>query len=256
MSNPNGPAHGRTRELAATTSRWVVWGPIALLAIAVLVAVQSARMGLSGLVVELAQFETDRWEAAPRTQGLAEVNRVAARFADSLDFLPDNPWALEGLGALDLRRMRLARTSKEALAFAQDARLRFRAGLRQKPTSPFLWANLALSKLFLDEVDTEFFKALKHADELGPWEPATQQIVLFAGLAAWERLDPGLKNSMVRVLERGAMRNASKMFEIVRSYRRFDLACPLTGYHVIGAKECGKTGGAAGSREPSSGGKR
>ena len=201
---------------------------------------QSARLGVSGLIVELAQIEMDRWPASSRAQPMAEVNRVAGYFSDSLGYAPNNPWALEGLGALDLARIRLSMAPAEALAFAKDAHARFRAALRQRPASPFLWANLALSKMYLDEMDDEFLAALGHANELGPWEPGSQQVVLFAGLAAWDKLDAGQRRALSRVVERGGHRNALKMFEIVKSYRRFDLVCGLTSYDAVAGAECRK----------------
>lgn len=171
---------------------------------------------------------------------MAEINRVAGYFSDSLGYAPENPWASEGLGALDLARVRLSKAPAEALAFSKDAHARFREGLRQRPTSPFLWANLALSKVYLDEMDDEFLVALRHADELGPWEPGTQQIVLFAGLAAWDKLDAWQRRALSRVVERGGRRNAPKMFEIVKSYRRFDLVCGLNGYDAVAGADCRK----------------
>lgn len=210
-----------------------------------LLVIQSVRMGLGGLVVELAQTESDRWAASKRPQSMGELNRVAGYFADSLGYFPGNPWALEGLGRLDLDRMRISRLPDQALAFATDARKRYREALRQRPTSPFLWANLALAKLYLDEMDAEFFAALGHANELGPWEPGTQQVVLFAGLAAWDKLDAGLQGALSRAVERGGRRNASKIFEIVKSYRRFDLVCGVNGYDVVAGAECRKAAGPA-----------
>jgi len=214
-------------------------------------ALQSARLGVSGLIVELAQIEMDRWTISKRQQPMAEANRVVGYFSDSLGYAPGNPWALEGLGTL----VRLSKAPAEALAFARDAYTRFRAALRQRPTSPFLWANLALSKLYLDELDEEFFAALKYADELGPWEPSSQQVVLFAALAAWAKLDAGQRQSVVNVLERGALRNAQKMFEIVKSYRRFDLVCGLISYHVVAGADCRKTADATRADIPKARGK-
>lgn len=231
------------------------WGGLALVVFLALVAAQSARLGLAGLIVELAQREMDRWPPATQPQPLREVNRVAGYFSDGLDYAPGNPWALEGLGALDLARVRVSTVPAEALAYSNDARARFRAALRQRPTSPYLWANLALSKLYLDEIDAEFFAALRYADELGPWEPSTQQVVLFAGLAAWERLEAEQRESLARVVERGSQRNALKMFEIVKNFRRIDLVCGLSGYHAIAGAECRKTAESAAARIPTARGK-
>lgn len=204
---------------------------------------------MAGLFVQTAQFEVDRWLAPSTTPGLAEIGRVAKYFSDSLEYAPDNPWALEGAGALDLARMRASRIPRQAVAAARDAHTRFRRALVQRPTSPFLWADLALSKLYLDEVDAELLAALRHADELGPWEPTVQQTILFVGLAVWQDLDPGLRQALARTIERGALRNARKMFEIAKSYTRFDLVCAIQQYRVVAGADCRATAAGASSGE-------
>lgn len=204
---------------------------LALLLVLLLVAVQSAMLGVAGLIVELGQREVDRWITSRKPQGMQEINRVARYFTDSLDYAPDNPWAFEALGALDLARMRLSGIPHQALAYSWAARQRFRHALQERPASPFLWANLALSKLYLDEFDAEFLAALRNADELGPWEPRSQQTVVFVGLATWERLASEDRRRVVGGLERGAVWNSAKMLEIVKSFGRFDLICPMKGYH-------------------------
>lgn len=205
-----------------------------------LTAVQCVRLGMAGLLVQTAQAETDRWTSASRAPNMAEISRAAKYFTESLEYIPGNPWALEGAGALNLARMRASRIPREAHAAARDARARIRQALVQRPTSPFLWANLALTKLYLDEIDGELRTALRHADELGPWEPSVQQTTLFVGLAVWRDLDPSLQQALARTVERGASRNARKMFEIVKSYARFDLVCAIEKYQPIAAADCRK----------------
>ena len=220
---------------------------IALFVILLLITLQSARMGVSGLIVELAQREVDRWASTNARRGLREINRVAGYFADSLAFTPSNPWALEGLGGLDLAMVRLARMPRDAVASTREARLRFRRALQQRPTSPFLWANIARSKLLLDEIDDELFRALRIADELGPWEPSAQRNVLFVGLATWEKLDAGLQKSLRGVIGRGGRHDAPKMYEIVKSYRRFDLVCGVQEYNFIAGPDCRRLESGVGS---------
>ncbi len=147
--------------------------------------------------------------------------------------------------------MRASRIPREALAVTRDARVRFRQALLQRPTSPFLWANLALTKLYLNEIDDELLTALRNADALGPWEPTVQQTTLFVGLALWQDLDPDLRQALVRTIERGALRNAQKMFEIVKSYARFDLICDIEQYKAkaISGPDCKKAAGAGTSTE-------
>jgi len=200
---------------------------------------------VAGLLVQTAQGEIDRWTAVARTPGIAEIRLAAKYYLDSLEFAPDNPWALEGLGSLDLARMRASRIPRDALAVTRDAHARFRQALVQRPTSAFLWANLALAKLYLDEIDDELLGALRHADELGPWEADVQQTTLFVGLAVWRDLDPPLQQALARTVERGASRNTQKMFEIVNSYARFDLICAIDKYQVFAAAACRKAADAA-----------
>ncbi len=213
---------------------------LALFVALTLIAVQCARLGMAGLLVQRAQDVTDRWTSPARTPDLAEIRRADRHLTDSLDYAADNPWSLEALGALYLTRMRTARSPREALALTRDARVRFLQALKLRPTSPFLWANLALTKLYLDEFDDELRSALRHADELGPWEPTVQETILFVGLAAWQDLDSDLQQKLAGTIARGASRNPRKMFEIVKSYTRFDLVCAIEDYRHIAGPDCNK----------------
>lgn len=222
----------RLRLLAMTADSGRKALCLGLLLILLAITVQSIRIGISGLIVELGQREVDRWTVSSRPRGMREISRVARYFTDSLDYVPDNPWALEALGALDLARMRLSGTPRQALAYSWAARLRFLRALRERPASPFLWANLALAKLYLDEIDTEFLTAMRNADALGPWEPRSQQTVVFVGLASWDKLEPMDRQRILGGLERGAVWNSAKMLEIVKSFGRFDLICDGKVYDV------------------------
>jgi hypothetical protein len=254
---PAANSAARASERTPAPAKWNKAAYVALFIFLALTAAQCARLGAAGLLVQTAQIELDRSTAISRTLGtpavavrtpsLLAIRNATQYFTNSLAYTAYNPWALEGLGALDLARMRTSRIPREALASTRDARERFRQALRQRPTSPFLWANLALTKLYLDEIDAELLTALRQADALGPWEPGVQQTLLFVGLATWQELDPGLRTIIARTLERGALRNRQKMFEIVKSYRRFDLVCAIADYAQIAGPDCGKAGAAGSS---------
>jgi len=225
--------------------RWDKAGAAALFVLLALIAVQCVRLGAAGRYVQLAQDEVDRWTLASQPPRPAQVRRAAEYFLDSLGFAADDPWAQEGLGTLDLARMRASTVPREAQTFALDARARFRRAILQRPTSPFLWANLALTKLYLDQIDGELFAALRQAEALGPWEPTVQQTALFVGLAAWRDLDPELRQALAQTIERGATRNPQQLFAIVKSYRRFDLVCAIEEYQQIAGPDCSKAAAAA-----------
>ncbi len=233
------------KERAGLQRTWLWLARAALFLALAAVAVQCARFGASGLMVQLAQFEVEHWTTAARAPRAAELSLAGKYFTDALDYLDGNPWALEGLGAVDLANMRASRRPREAVDFVKDARLRFRLALRERPTSPFLWANLALAKLYLNEFDGELKAALRNAEELGPWEPGVQETVVFVGLAAWQDLDQNLKLALARSLERAASRNAERMLKIVKSYGRYDLICAIEKYKVLAGPDCAKSGAAA-----------
>ena len=201
-------------------------------------AVQCVRLGMAGLFVQTAQADVELWSAESRTPLKYEMRNAVDAYVTSLEYVSDNPWALEGLGALELERMHASTDPREALAVTRSALVRFRQALLLRPTSPFLWANLALTKLYLDEVDGELLTALRHANELGPWEPTVQERVLFVGLAAWNKLDPGMRQALTKTLERGALHDAPKMLEIVKSYTRYDLVCAIDKYRAIVGSAC------------------
>lgn len=240
-ASPASSGPGQTRRPNPARYRWRKAGYVALFVFLALVTVQTARLGAAGLFVQSARFELDKWASASPRPNRLDIDRVARYFAEGLRYAADNPWALEGIGALDLASMRISKTPQEALAATRDAHSRFRQALIQRPTAPMLWANVALAKLYLDEIDGDFFTALRRADELGPWEPAVQQTVLFVGLAKWQDLDSALRRTLVRSIERGASRNTRRMFEIVKSYRRFDLICAINNYRSIAGPDCGAT---------------
>ena len=191
---PGSKARATTQRPAR---RWGKAGYAVLFIFLALTAAQSARMGLAGFYAQLAQNDTDQWHPGRRSASAAEVDRAAQYFSDSIYYASSNPLALEGAGAVALAKMRASKMPREALAATRDASARFRQALRQRPTSPFLWANLALTKLYLDEIDGELLTALRNANELGPWEPTVQQTLLFVGLAVWQDLDPGPRDSAV-----------------------------------------------------------
>jgi hypothetical protein len=228
----------QTAGQAKPLKSWRRAAAVALFVVLALVTLQVAGLGISGLYAHMAQVETEQLSAAAAPSGAREVGRIEQHLYSSYRYASGNPWTLEQMGALNLAKMRASTVPREAVALTRDARTRFRQLLYQRPTSPFAWANLALAKLYLDEIDDELRAALRYADALGPWEPAVQQLTVFVGLAVWRDLDPGMRQALVRTLERGALRNAEKMAQIVKSYRRFDLICANSKYNSIVGREC------------------
>jgi len=212
----------------------------ALILLLSLLAFKAGEEGLSNFYAQSAQLEIARWsEPGQRIKG-DDGARVMRYLNDSLDYSPNNPWALEVLGALQLREMRAATNPQLAVAAARGANADFRLALRQRPTSPFSWANFALSKLYLGEQDDELIRALGRAEELGPWEPEVQQAVIFVGLAVWNRLNPAQRAAVVGAMERGARRDPGKIAEIAKTFDRIDLFCAIKNTTSQGRGDCNR----------------
>jgi len=195
-------------------------------------------LGAAHFLAQMAHTELQRWSSAKSPVPFWKIQRVEGYLRSSLRYAADNPWAQEEFAALDLARMRASVVPRQALAEARDAHGRLRRALGQRPTSPFLWSNLALAKLYLDEIDEEFIRALRSADQFGPWEPTIQQMIVFAGLAAWSRVDADSRQVVAQSIERAGAHNAAKMYEIVKKFRRFDLICADNQYNELAREDC------------------
>lgn len=211
---------------------------VALILLLGFFAFKAAKEGLSNFYAQSAHLEIERWSVSGQKFRGDEGARVTRYLAKSLDYSPDNPWSLEELGSLHLRGMGAIRNPQLAVAAARSANASFHRALAQRPTSPFSWANFALTKLYLGEQDEALFRALAHAEALGPWEPGVQQTVVFVGLTVWNRLNPDQQAAVVRAMEHGARRNPGKIAEIAKSFNRIDLFCALSYSGLQGREVC------------------
>ncbi len=203
-----------------------------------LFAYKACTEGLSNFYVQSAHMEIERWSKPGQNFRGDEGARAVQYLTTSLDYSPHNPWALEEMGTLQLRGISAFRDPQQAEAAARSANASFRLALRERPTSPFSWANFALTKLYLGEQDEALFRALERAEESGPWEPEVQQTVVFVGLAVWQRLNPARQATVVRAMDRGARRNPGKIAGIAKTFDRIDLFCALSYSSSQGREAC------------------
>ena len=207
----------------------------------------AAREGLSNLFAYMAYIElTPAASVTPATTATAARSaRALQNLETSLRHSPRNAWALEMLGEEQLRQARHYAQSSDILgAFnartaARSANSRLHQALLERPTAPSIWANLALSKLQLGEIDAELFQILRWADELGPWEPDVQNIVIEASLVSWAWLEPDQREAVVRTMLRGAQRNPGNIARIAKNYNRLDLLCAINLREAVSRSGCG-----------------
>jgi len=215
----------------------------ALIVVLGFLAFKAGKEGLSNFYAQSAHLEIERWSAPGQRLRGDEWVQVLQYLAQSLRFSPDSAWPLEQKATLHLRMMRAATDPQLARAAALSANRDFHLALIERPTSPFAWGNLALTKLYLEERDDELVRALLRAEELGPWEPAVQQSVVFVGLALWNELDAAQQAVVFRAMARGAQRNAGAMAEIAKAFKRSELFCAIRNNSSIkGLDVCSRIG--------------
>jgi hypothetical protein len=190
-----------------------------------LLAAKAGTEGLASFYVQSGSQLVGVWMDSRRLPREDEWTGALSYVSDGLRFAPNGAWPLEEMGALQLQRVRIATDPQIGQAAARAAHFFLRRALPERPTSPFAWANLALAKLYLGEVDSELFDALAHSQELGPWEPEVQQALAFVGLAVWGELGADARAMIVQAMERIARKEPNRALEIGAAFNRLDLVC-------------------------------
>jgi tetratricopeptide (TPR) repeat protein len=232
MRTPGGIPGGEARKRALA---------LALIAVLAAIAWQAARLGVADAYARAARAEIERMGYRSATQG--ELARAIGSVTQSLRYAPHDPFALETLAQLQLRQMHSATDGRRAAELARQAYANFRLALAARPTSALTWARLALAKLYLAEEDDELLAALRLSLELGRRDPGVPELASYVGLALWPRLDPELRQGVVRALGVSAARDAGTAFEIGKSYGRFDIMCDISSLKALTGKNCGPVRG-------------
>ena len=183
----------------------------------------AAVRGLADAHYTSARLLLGRGDAKP-PPGTAAAAQAALGEAMALE--PSNPLFVEQSARLhELQALALDRGDAAARRMLAQSLGEFRAAALMRPGSPYVWASIAMLKLRLGEMDTEFPAALERAARLGPWEPQVQIAIADVGLAAWRRLAPPVKASVIAVLERGLLRQEVEIRRIAAAHGTLPLAC-------------------------------
>ena len=197
-------------------------GALALCLLAM--AVVALRWGWADAIHRDAERQMARWQHERSMPVLAEwlETRDALVRAKRLD--PRNPAIVESIALLHSQRVQEGSGSgvfqEEALAYFEEAAL-------QRPTSPYTWANIALTHYRLGRTDARFVTALSKAQRLGPWEPEVQLIAADFGLAMWDEMDPGSRAELTATLGRAAKRQAAQVVQLAEKRGRLGLVCGM-----------------------------
>lgn len=80
---------------------------------------------------------------------------------------------------------------------ARESRLQalsyFQESAQLRPTWPYVYAEMALTKYQMGEMDAEFDRSLATAARLGPWEPDIMAVIANIGMSSWDKLSPATR---------------------------------------------------------------
>lgn len=180
---------------ASAQSRTLVRSPmfvyLAVCLIAVL-AFSSVLAMLGDINASQAKRLERRWEKSPSTINLVQWQAAENYLQSALMFSPGHPDYLESLGRLYSWRLFVPPESGAKHGEPQEQALSGLAyywqAVNERPYRSSTWAELALLKSQLGQIDDEFWLAFQNADRLGPYEKPTLLNLLNAGLGAFKQL--------------------------------------------------------------------
>jgi tetratricopeptide (TPR) repeat protein len=200
--------------------RWLLAGGI-ILALAALTAT-ALRWGMADAGLSQASREMARWEADSALPDLDSWLEVRSTLLAAQRYETGSPTVQEALARLHAQR-HVGNAGAEV--FLEQALEYFQRAAVQRPTSPYTWASIALTRYRLGLIDAELQRALANATLLGPWEPEVQFIVADIGFALWDELPDAQRKEVLETAVRGMKRYPDNMARIAEKRGRLQLAC-------------------------------
>ena len=157
---------------------------------------------------------TDQWQAAYTSLSTA------------IELVPNHPDYLETMASLYhwqvLLQERQPHQITESLNLSKDF---YQQAIKLRPAWPFSWANFALIKQQLNELDEEYNHAIERAVTLGAWESKLQNIVTQATLPSWQQLNKDTQNLVVENSFRALHSNAREFIAIAKQHNMLTILC-------------------------------
>lgn len=151
--------------------------------------------------------------------------------AHALD--PDNPSLMEDLGHLHAEHAVRFRDDGKGIWHSRQSLGLFRAAAQRRPVSPYVWANIALVKFRLGEIDREFSAALRQAIVLGPWEPHIQLLAADIGLGAYDQLGMDERKVVTSYIASASAVNRAALETRIAQAGRQGVACRLMEIRAV-----------------------
>ncbi|MGK0298271.1 MAG: hypothetical protein ACI9XC_001890 [Gammaproteobacteria bacterium] len=181
--------------------------------------------GLADINVKSTQKSLLQWVNDVNTLNKAEWTIAYDRVSKAIDQDPLNPELLTLMANVQEWKIYLDKDDVENNHYLSLALKNYRTAAEIRPAWPYTWSHISLVKLRMGEVDQEFQQAIEIATKTGPWEPRVQQIIAEVGLSAWQRLNTGMREKIVRNINRGITIQPIPMLNILKKYGQLNMVC-------------------------------
>ena len=173
--------------------------------------------GAANVRAREASDEVGSWVTLPTGPRPDTLASLGSDIQQILPRVPDRAYAQE-LGGILAARQRTVEGMTAGKSLFSNA-------LGTRPVSPYTWANFTHVSYELGQTGEEFEAALRHAVELGPWEPAVQTTVVNYGLAVREEVAPQTRAAIDRMVSNAMRRNPLETLQIAERRGRLEIAC-------------------------------
>ncbi len=242
LDRPGSRKRQRSDAQSRRASSIVQHVPTLLLVLSFALVVAGAQMLLAGIASYQAEAFISSWDKRGNEPGAAawDVAHNAAQRAIRLYPVADGD-RLDRLGRIyswkEFRQPYADPAAQHSRRAALDA---YRAATSARPTWPYTWARLAHSKLYLQEFDGEFERAMVQAFQLGPWRIGVNRELAEIGLSAWPHLNQAQRQATLESARRSlAFGNAEALhlLEVAQRAGRVRVLCDGLSHELSSTRQ-------------------
>lgn len=107
-----------------------------------------------------------------------------------------------------------------------------RRALQIRPSSPYLWDQLFVSKTELEQFDDKLAQVMQRTLVMGPWESAVQYDIAFIGMDHWDKLSPAAQQVVLTAAEKTLViekKNEYPLFKDLQEQTNINKICNAAG---------------------------
>ena len=181
-------------------------------------------------IADIGHYPVKHWvERVDITKSIStfELDKAEDKILRSISFNPDNAEYQEYLGRIHyLRAIGSYQDRSLYRENIQKAYLAHKQAIKLRPQWPYSWANLALMKSHLQQLDVEYLYAVNQAVRYGPWEISSNEALVQAGFNGWHKLTKNSQQITIGALERVYQQTPRTARELLVHYFKQAAVCP------------------------------